>query len=233
MTPKKGRPLNWGLIGRQKHSADRTSIVRSYVHLTYYLLRKFEKKFSPEIWCGGLTLGAPPWNFRGSWGAMRDIRGDLEERAEAINDQIQAAYGWFEKTVQQLERQRNEQVAELKEVHSTLSKLIQLENASINNVVTLESPRCLTSSTEFGRQEAKPLKVCKHLHPQTRNAGRPWRRPWPPQHQVDVTQNDRSVSTCRNFATLCPIFQERSMPVSHRISSSKASSVPGSKQTAI
>ena len=71
---------------------------------------------------------------------MRDIRSDLEERAEAINDQIQAAYGWFEKTVKQLERQRDEQVAELNEVHATLNKLIQFENASVNNVVALESP---------------------------------------------------------------------------------------------
>ena len=71
---------------------------------------------------------------------MRDIRSDLEERAEAINDQIQAAYGWFEKTVQQLERQRDEQVADLKEVHATLSKLIQFENTSINNVIPLDSP---------------------------------------------------------------------------------------------
>ena len=70
---------------------------------------------------------------------MRDIRSDLEERAEAINEQIQAAYGWFEKKIHELERQRDEQVAELKEVHTTLSKLIQFENTSSNNVVVLEN----------------------------------------------------------------------------------------------
>ena len=43
--------------------------------------------------------------------------------------------GGFEKTVQHLERQRDEQVAELNEVHATLNKLIQFENASVNNVV--------------------------------------------------------------------------------------------------
>jgi hypothetical protein len=41
--------------------------------------------------------------------------------------------------VQQLERQRDQQVAELKDVHATLTKLIQFENASIDNVVPLES----------------------------------------------------------------------------------------------
>ena len=72
---------------------------------------------------------------------MRDIRSDLEERAEAINDQIQAAYGWFETTVQQLERQRDEHVSDLKEVHATLNKLIQFENTSINNVIPLDNPQ--------------------------------------------------------------------------------------------
>jgi hypothetical protein len=70
---------------------------------------------------------------------MRDITSDLEERAQAINNQIQGAYDWFEKMVQQLERQRDQQVAELKDVHATLTKLIQFENASIDNVVPLES----------------------------------------------------------------------------------------------
>ena len=72
---------------------------------------------------------------------MRDITSDLEERAQAINEQIQGAYGWFERMVQQLERQRDEQISELKEVHATLNKLIQFENASINNVVPLENPQ--------------------------------------------------------------------------------------------
>jgi hypothetical protein len=73
--------------------------------------------------------------------SMRDIRSDLEERAEVINEQIQVAYSWFEKTVQQLERQRDERVAELKEVQATLNKLIHFENASMDNVVPLESPQ--------------------------------------------------------------------------------------------
>jgi hypothetical protein len=76
---------------------------------------------------------------------MRDITSDLEERAQAINNQIQGAYDWFEKMVQQLERQRDQQVAELKDVHATLTKLIQFENASIDNVVPLESAQASLS----------------------------------------------------------------------------------------
>ena len=62
---------------------------------------------------------------------MRDIRSDLEERVQAINEQIHSAYGWFEKMVQQLEKQRDEQVVQLKEVQATLNRLIEFENASI------------------------------------------------------------------------------------------------------
>ena len=76
---------------------------------------------------------------------MRDITSDLEERAQAINNQIQGAYDWFEKMVQQLERQRDQQVAELKDVHATLTKLIQFENASIDDVVPLESAQASLS----------------------------------------------------------------------------------------
>ena len=76
---------------------------------------------------------------------MRDITSDLEERAQAINNQIQGAYDWFEKMVQQLERQRDQQVAELKDVHATLTKLIQFENASIDNVVPRESAQASLS----------------------------------------------------------------------------------------
>jgi hypothetical protein len=47
--------------------------------------------------------------------------------------------------VQQLERQRDQQVAELKDVHATLTKLIQFENASIDNVVPLESAQASLS----------------------------------------------------------------------------------------
>ena len=42
----------------------------------------------------------------------------------------------------------------------------------------------------------------------------------------------RPLLICRNLATLCPRLWEKTNPLSHRTWSSKASSVPGSKQTA-
>ena len=37
---------------------------------------------------------------------MRDIRGDLEERANIIQEQLRASYAHFENVVQQLQRER-------------------------------------------------------------------------------------------------------------------------------
>jgi len=39
---------------------------------------------------------------------MRDIRSDLQERATLIEEQIRAAYAHFERTVQQLQNERDE-----------------------------------------------------------------------------------------------------------------------------
>jgi hypothetical protein len=38
---------------------------------------------------------------------MRDIRGDLEERANIIQEQLRASYAHFENVVQQLQRERD------------------------------------------------------------------------------------------------------------------------------
>ena len=71
---------------------------------------------------------------------MRDIRGDLEERARAIDDQVGAAYAWFDKVAQELQRERDAKVAELNETLATINKVMQLENAAMDKVVTLENP---------------------------------------------------------------------------------------------
>jgi hypothetical protein len=44
---------------------------------------------------------------------MRDIRCDLQERANVVEEQIRAIYAHFEKVVQQLQSERDARVAEL------------------------------------------------------------------------------------------------------------------------
>jgi hypothetical protein len=70
---------------------------------------------------------------------MRDIRTDLEERAQSIDEQIRAAHAWFDKTIQQLQRQREERLAELQGTLAAINTLIQFENGATENVVTLEN----------------------------------------------------------------------------------------------
>jgi hypothetical protein len=70
---------------------------------------------------------------------MRDIRGDLEERANIIEEQIRAAYAHFERVAQQLQRERDARVADLTETRAMIDKLMQFELGVMDNVVTLEN----------------------------------------------------------------------------------------------
>ena len=45
---------------------------------------------------------------------MRDIRCDLQERANVVEEQIRAIYAHFEKVVQQLQGERDARVAEFR-----------------------------------------------------------------------------------------------------------------------
>jgi hypothetical protein len=71
---------------------------------------------------------------------MRDIRSDLEERANIIQEQLKASYAHFEKVVQQLQRERDTRVADLNQTLVMIEKLMQFESGVMDNVVTLENP---------------------------------------------------------------------------------------------
>jgi hypothetical protein len=71
---------------------------------------------------------------------MRDIRSDLEERAQIIEEQLRAAYAHFEKVVQQLQRERDARVSDLKGTLAMIDKLMQFEASFMDKVVTLENP---------------------------------------------------------------------------------------------
>jgi hypothetical protein len=70
---------------------------------------------------------------------MRDIRGDLEERANLCKEQIRAAHTAFESIVQKLQRERDTRIADLKSVLRMIERLLEFENSHIGNVVTLPS----------------------------------------------------------------------------------------------
>ena len=63
---------------------------------------------------------------------MRDIRSDLQERANFIEQQIRAAHSHFEKMVQQLQRERDVRIADLKYRGSQVLRSSQLLRSSWN-----------------------------------------------------------------------------------------------------
>jgi hypothetical protein len=71
---------------------------------------------------------------------MRDIRGDLQQRAQLCEEQIRAAFAHFEAMVQQLHMERDARIADLKTAHAMIERLIVFEETLMENVVTLESP---------------------------------------------------------------------------------------------
>jgi hypothetical protein len=71
---------------------------------------------------------------------MRDIRSDLEERAQIIQEQLRAAYAHFEKVVQQMQNERDARVSNLKETLAMIDRLMQFEASAMDKVVTLENP---------------------------------------------------------------------------------------------
>jgi hypothetical protein len=83
---------------------------------------------------------------------MRDIRCDLQERANVVEDQIRAIYAHFEKVVQQLQNDRDARVAELQGTHSIINKLIEFESAFMGNVVPLENPQAEIRQDKGGKR---------------------------------------------------------------------------------
>ena len=83
---------------------------------------------------------------------MRDIRGDLQERANIVEEQIRAIYAHFEKVVQQLQSERDAGVAELQGTQSMLDQLIQFESAFIDNVVPLQNQQAESRQDKGGKR---------------------------------------------------------------------------------
>jgi hypothetical protein len=58
---------------------------------------------------------------------MRDIRDDLKERIRVVETQMRGTQGLFEEQVEQLKRQRDRRLAELKIEIDTLHRVMQRE----------------------------------------------------------------------------------------------------------
>jgi hypothetical protein len=75
-------------------------------------------------------------------GTMRDIRGDLQERAILVEGQIRAAVAHFDTAIQQLQTERDARIADLKAGLAMIAKFMEFEERFLHNTppVTPASP---------------------------------------------------------------------------------------------
>src|SRR5512146_924641 len=75
-------------------------------------------------------------------GTMRDIRGDLQERAILVDEQIRAAVAHFDKAIQQLQTERDARIADLKAGLAMIAEFMEFEGRFLHNTppVTPASP---------------------------------------------------------------------------------------------
>jgi hypothetical protein len=104
---------------------------------------------------------------------MRDIRCDLQERANVVEEQIRAIYAHFEKVVQQLQSERDARVAELQGTHMIINQLLEFEAAFMGNVVLwkIRKPRSDRIKAVSGLQlsaEQTSHRRASDIHPSSR-----------------------------------------------------------------
>ena len=71
---------------------------------------------------------------------MRDIRNDLQERADLIHDQIKAATVHFERMAEQLRNEHDASVADLKVSLAMIAKLMEFEERHVANTSPESTP---------------------------------------------------------------------------------------------
>ena len=77
---------------------------------------------------------------------MRDIRDDLQERADLCQDQIRAVCSHFDKMVQQLQSERDMRIADLKSALAILERLMKFEDSLMGTVVPMATPSAASQS---------------------------------------------------------------------------------------
>jgi hypothetical protein len=70
---------------------------------------------------------------------MRDIRGDLQDRASLLEEQINAHEAQFEKLVEQIRAEHEARLEDLKAEFAALTKLLELEHRRLGN--TPQAPK--------------------------------------------------------------------------------------------
>ena len=112
---------------------------------------------------------------------MRDIRSDLQERATLIEEQIRAAHDQFQKTVQQLQNERDARIADLNSGLAMIAKFMEFEQRAWGYVSAPvpSSPMValadlfmhkLSEAGSMSREELVDLAVKEGFYPDAENA---------------------------------------------------------------
>jgi hypothetical protein len=107
---------------------------------------------------------------------MRDIRGDLQERANLVDEQIRAAVAHFDKAIQQLQTERDARIADLKAGLAMIAEFMEFEERFLHTTppVTPASPlvalaelflKKLNSAGQMSKQELIGMAVTEGFFP--------------------------------------------------------------------
>ena len=96
---------------------------------------------------------------------MRDIRGDLQERAILVDEQIRAAVAHFDKAIQQLQTERDARIGDLKAGLAMLAKLMEFEEQLLHNTppATPASPHNTPPATPASPHNTPPATPASSL----------------------------------------------------------------------
>jgi hypothetical protein len=67
---------------------------------------------------------------------MRDIRGDLQERANLLGQQINAARSQFEQAIEQLKREQNSRGSDLRSELESVNRVMELEHRRLRSATS-------------------------------------------------------------------------------------------------
>jgi hypothetical protein len=88
---------------------------------------------------------------------MRDIRGDLQERANLLEQQINAAQAEFEKLIEQLKREQNSRLDDLKAELEAVNRVMEIEHRRATSAPKPQQPQPLANFLVRKLSEAGPM----------------------------------------------------------------------------
>jgi hypothetical protein len=88
---------------------------------------------------------------------MRDIRGDLQDRANLLEEQISAVQGQFDKHIEQLKREHEARLEDLKSALDTVHMVIGIEGQRLGSSPSVTKAQYPPSAQSHARaQQAQP-----------------------------------------------------------------------------